>query len=233
MEPRSALPWVLSTIFHAALITALSVSVFIPSRDDRETGVVLSILPFADSFPDTFAGVVAPRGGAAASTRSGPAGRTIAPAPRVSADSAAGVTPSEGESLEAAVVTLPRSTAEEAPAEPATDAPVMDLNEPAVEQQVRDAQIGWEGSPRKLLSRRDPLFPALLSAVGQEVECEARILVSPSGAVTRVEITRSSGYIEIDASVEAALRDYLFSRANERKDAVGTIRFRFRLERQY
>jgi TonB family protein len=93
------------------------------------------------------------------------------------------------------------------------------------------AQIGWEGAQRKLLRRRDPEFPPLLSAIGQEIEGEARITVAASGAVVRVEITRSSGYIEIDASVEAALRDYLFSRADGRENAIGTVRFRFRLEK--
>ena len=68
--------------------------------------------------------------------------------------------------------------------------------------------------------------------MGQEIEGEARITVAPSGAVIRVEITRSSGYIEIDASVEAALRDYLFSRVDGRENAIGTVRFRFRLEKQ-
>jgi len=76
---------------------------------------------------------------------------------------------------------------------------------------------GWQGLPRKLVRRRNPEFPALLSALGQ---------------VTRVEITRSSGYIEIDASVEAALRDYLFSRVDGRVDSTGTVKFRFRLEKQ-
>jgi hypothetical protein len=47
-----------------------------------------------------------------------------------------------------------------------------------------------------------------------------------------VEITRSSGYIEIDASVEAALRDYLFSRVDGRVETAGTVHFRFRLEKQ-
>ena len=91
---------------------------------------------------------------------------------------------------------------------------------------------GWHGLPRKLVRRRNPEFPALLSAIGQEVEGEARITVAPSGIVTRVEITRSSGYIEIDASVEAALRDYLFSRVDGRDDSAGTVKFRFRLEKQ-
>ena len=74
--------------------------------------------------------------------------------------------------------------------------------------------------------------PSNLGASGQEVEGQARITVSPAGAVTRVEITRSSGYIELDASVEAALRDYLFSRVDGRKDSVGTVTFRFRLEKK-
>jgi TonB family protein len=94
-----------------------------------------------------------------------------------------------------------------------------------------DSQVGWDASSRKLIRRRDPKFPAVLSALGQEVECEARITVAPSGGVTRVEITRSSGYTEIDAGVEAALRDYLFSRADGSTETVGTVRFRFRLEK--
>jgi TonB family protein len=91
---------------------------------------------------------------------------------------------------------------------------------------------GWQGQPRRLIRKRDPEFPAVLSAAGQEIEGEARITVAPSGTVTRVEITRSSGYIEIDASVEAALRDYLFSRVDGTADTVGTVQFRFRLEKQ-
>jgi TonB family protein len=91
--------------------------------------------------------------------------------------------------------------------------------------------IRWDGVSRKLIRRRDPRFPAVLSALGQEVECEARITVAPTGGVTRVEITRSSGYTEIDAGVEAALRDYLFSRADGSAETVGTVRFHFRLEK--
>ena len=93
-------------------------------------------------------------------------------------------------------------------------------------------QVGWEGMPRKLIRKRTPEFPTVLSAIGQEIEGEARITVAPSGIVTRVEITKSSGYIEIDANVEAALRDYLFSRVDGRVETVGTVHFRFRLEKQ-
>jgi TonB family protein len=92
--------------------------------------------------------------------------------------------------------------------------------------------VGWEGVQRKLIRKRNPEFPTVLSAIGQEIEGEARINVDPSGNVTRVEITRSSGYIEIDASVAEALRYYLFSRVEGRIETVGTVHFRFRLEKQ-
>jgi outer membrane biosynthesis protein TonB len=92
--------------------------------------------------------------------------------------------------------------------------------------------VAWEGLPRKLIRRRVPEFPTILSAIGQEVELEAKITVAPLGNVTRVEITRSSGYIDIDASVEAALHDFVFSQVEGRTETVGTERFRFRLEKQ-
>jgi TonB family protein len=92
--------------------------------------------------------------------------------------------------------------------------------------------VGWVGIQRRLIHKPVPDFPAILSAIGQEIEGEAMISVAPSGIVTRVEITRSSGYIEFDASVEAALRDYLYSRVDGRTDTVGTVQFRFRLEKK-
>jgi TonB family protein len=64
------------------------------------------------------------------------------------------------------------------------------------------------------------------------VECVARITVSPSGTVTRVDMVKSSGYTEIDASIEGALRDYLFSKVEGKQNAVGTVNFRFRLEKR-
>jgi TonB family protein len=95
------------------------------------------------------------------------------------------------------------------------------------------AQIGWEGAPRTLLARPRLSFPKSLREYGLETECEARITVSPSGTVVQVEITKSSGYIEIDANVETALRGYVFARdyGFTRKNAVGNVRIRFRLEK--
>lgn len=95
-----------------------------------------------------------------------------------------------------------------------------------------EEDLGWEGSGRTLIRGVDPRFPESLAAAGVEAECEARITVSPAGNVVQVEITRGSGYIEIDSNVEAALRQFLFSRADSGAEAAGTVRFRFRLDRR-
>jgi TonB family protein len=94
------------------------------------------------------------------------------------------------------------------------------------------ARISWNGSSRKLIKRRDPQFPDVLAAAGQEVEGEALITVAPTGKVTRVRITKGTGYPAVDAAVENALHEYLFSRAAGAGDVQGTVTFRFRLERQ-
>jgi TonB family protein len=90
-------------------------------------------------------------------------------------------------------------------------------------------RIGWTGTARTVVRRVNPRFPTILSATGQEGEIEARITVSPLGAVVDVEITRSSGYIEIDAEFETVLRQWLFSRVEGKQNAVGTVSGRYRL----
>jgi TonB family protein len=95
------------------------------------------------------------------------------------------------------------------------------------------AEIGWESGVRSLLRRQALPFPKVLSAAGQEADCDARITVSALGTVTKVEIVKSSGYTEIDASVQSALSGYVFTRNydSEKKEAVGIVRFSFRLEK--
>lgn len=214
------LPLIITLAFHGALIIVLAIVVVSrPAQSVQEIGIDVSILSSAGS------GTAGDADAASIPARSIRPAMPEAPAqPRVSGDTPQGV--------EIREVPLPMASAE-APAVPPGDMQVDDSAQESTASQPRTGEgIGWEGSARKLIRKRVPEFPAQLSSAGQEVECEARITVAASGVVTRVEITRSSGYIEIDASVEAALRDYLFSRANERKDTVGTIRFRFRLERQ-
>lgn len=91
------------------------------------------------------------------------------------------------------------------------------------------ASIAWQGRSRGAIRRTNPEFPRVMSRTGQEGECVARITVTPSGTVSRVEIVRSSGYPEIDATVAGALRGWLFAKA-EGQSSVATISYPFRLE---
>ena len=94
------------------------------------------------------------------------------------------------------------------------------------------ARIDWTGAARTVVRSPNPRFPAILSETGQEAEVVARITVTPLGAVIDVEITRGSGYTEIDAAVETALRQWIFSRSEGKQNAVGTVSYRFPLEKR-
>ena len=223
MDLRRILPWIIALTVHAAIVIVfMDVIILPPPSGIAEIRLDLSTQSAGSDMRGTARMASRPERARSAALPYRP--RLAAP-PRVADESPRGVEMTEA---------LPETPAEEAPRISAAEAPLAEdaAQGPPVRDPQQDTRIGWEGPARKLVHKRDPAFPAQLSAAGQEVECEARITVAASGVVTRVEITRSSGYIEIDASVEAALRDYLFSRANERKDAVGTIRFSFRLERQ-
>jgi TonB family protein len=110
---------------------------------------------------------------------------------------------------------------------PATGAARTDAAAP--EPTVR---IGWTGATRTTVRSVNPRFPAILSETGQEAEVVARITVTPLGAVVDVEITRRSGYTEIDAAVETALRQWIFSRSEGKQNALGTVSYRFPLEKR-
>ena len=214
-----ALPWAMSLGIHGVvLLIPLSLIVSPAARPSPSTGVEISLVTAAGKAGSTL-GTRDP--GAAGRPASVAAGRPPGVAPLGPAANANGSMPlpSAQEVLSDLAALSP------SPQEPGTTigAPLSTLSQ--------GTQIGWAGAQRKLLRKRNPDFPSLLSAMGQEIEGEARITVAPSGAVVRVEITRGSGYIEIDASVEAALRDYLFSRVDGRENAIGTVRFRFRLEK--
>jgi TonB family protein len=220
-ERERALPLIITLEAHAVLLVVCAIIVVsTPAQNAREIGIDVSLQPDAgsgasegtheDSLPMRTIRSVRPQ--------------AIVPL-QVSGNSLQGVQEREDP--------LSMASAVEAPSVTPGDAHVDNADQESLLTQTKLGEsIGWEGSARTLIRTCDPAFPAQLSAAGQEVECEARITVAASGVVTRVEITRSSGYIEIDASVEAALHDCLFSRTHERKDTVGKIMFRFRLERQ-
>ena len=222
---RRALPWLVSIGAHLAGLAAVGILLAHP------TG--LMPVPRVDI---TFAGAPGTGRGEPQSGRGAAAGTpapTSAPA-SVSAGTAEQAPRTSGLSTEAVPVLGSRGAPDNAVPTPTAGDVLADAASvsPVATGSPSGTMVAFEGVQRRLIRKRNPEFPTVLSAIGQEVDVDARIAIAPSGNVTRVEITRSSGYIEIDASVEAALRDYLFSRINERKDTVGTIRFRFRLERQ-
>ena len=94
-----------------------------------------------------------------------------------------------------------------------------------------EPDLVWSGSGRRLLKQGDLYFPDILLQEAQEVDVEASFLVSPDGRVTKIEITRSSGYILVDRAIERALYEYLFEGSATGEMETGLIRFRFRLER--
>ncbi|MGA2977674.1 MAG: TonB family protein [Spirochaetia bacterium] len=240
MEAHRAFPWVVSLLLHAGLLL-VPVSILlapVPKTAAALGGVDVAIVASAGPGGEA-AGAVASSTAAEIVRLPRPGiqmGKLPAAAlPKVSSDLPNGVSPVEGLGSAASNSSIFQPAAQDVLA----DAAAVSLTSPktasatvAEGAQSPGTRIGWEGAPRRLIRKRDPQFPDVLSATGQEIEGEARITVAPSGVVTRVDITRSSGYTEIDASVEAALRDYLFSRVDGQGDAVGTVRFRFRLEKQ-
>jgi TonB family protein len=219
-DPWKALPWVASISLHATAFFFLAGLLMNAPHGEREpVRVELALSLAREDPPGGATGQPLPRRSARPPViRPAAVGVPHGEKPRVSP-------PNDPASGSASAGTYERSPWEQFWA---ADRP-EDTTIGPVERS--DGQLGGDMSSRKLIRRRDPTFPTVLSALGQEVECEARITVSPSGGVTRVEITRSSGYTEIDAGVEAALRDYLFSRADGSTDTVGTVRLRFRLEK--
>ena len=225
-DPWKALPWVASVSLHATaffFLAGLLMNVPAPERRDGGLELTLSLEPGG------------PRGAKAPAREAASVARPVARAvgATVPARPVAGVSKKEesrtAERDGAAAQPVPGQEDQATGWEQSWAADETGGTRAAFDG--GGGQIGWDSAARKLLRRKDPKFPAVLSALGQEVECEARITVAPSGGVTRVEITRSSGYTEIDAGVEAALRDYLFSRADGAAATVGTVRFRFRLEK--
>ncbi len=230
-----ALPWLISFGIHCAALLLLVGLVAVPAaRPAPFLAVDISLVGGAS--PEAVRTGPPRVGGAVVGASSGNARQNPAGSDAAVADAQAGrVAPLGGQNAPDPGA-LPLPSAQDVLADLASlgpSSPASPTTEAAGARTLsQGAQIGWEGAQRKLLRRRDPDFPPLLSAMGQEIEGEARITVAPSGDVIRVEITRSSGYIEIDASVVEALHDYLFSRIDGRENAIGTVRFRFRLEKQ-
>lgn len=240
--PYRALPWIASALLHALIL--LVPLGFLMSQSPLMGFTSGGSLEMAVALPSTGVAALGGTGGLPVSSSDRmnlprPASNSLKKSPqKMSYSSPQGVLEVEGPSPLSTIDSIPSPTAQEVlndlpVAATAASAPATaQIPDPSHTAEPGGAQIVWTQSPRKLIRRPDSVFPTVLSANGQEVEVEARITVSPAGRVTRVEITRSSGYDKVDASVEVALFDYLFSRVDGRSDTVGTVTFRFRLEKQ-
>ena len=229
MTLRRAAPWAVSLLAHAVLV------LFVPLGTDLrgmrvpapERRVVLEF-DDADRPPTDAEPSPPPAPSIGAADLALPASHALPPAAPL--DPVAEVPLSALAAAVAGGIPSPRDVLAALPVPSAPTATTAARADAATaEPSVR---IGWTGTPRTVVRSVNPRFPRILSETGQEAETGARITVTPLGAVIDVEITRSSGYIEIDAAVETALRQWLFSRSEGKQNAVGTVFYRFPLERR-
>jgi TonB family protein len=96
---------------------------------------------------------------------------------------------------------------------------------------AQETALEWEDRQRQMLRSPELRFPELLAEEGLEVDVEAAFAVAPNGQVTRVEITRSSGFASVDRAVVQALHNTLFDASPGDAEDQGRISFHFRLER--
>jgi outer membrane biosynthesis protein TonB len=224
---RWSVPWIVSLALHVAAIGAVAlVLVNKPALPPAAPALELLVVG-TGSGPRAGTG-----GGGSPSTPrerwTGPTARTASTSSRTTYESPRGTTTEASAGMASTAPALPamQEVLSDVPSSPAAPAySGTGGGDPGA------SPFGWEGPTRRVLRKRNPVFPTILSAAGQEVEIEARITVTPAGTVSRVEIVRGSGYIEIDARVKEALLDHLFSRVDGRENEVGTTSYRFRLER--
>jgi TonB family protein len=223
---RRAAPWIVSLLAHTLLVLLVPLSVDLGGMREPavERRVVLE-LDDGDRLPSETTVAAVP--GVDASDLPLPSRLARSDAPAVDAASSAALAPSPRTATAAVGVPSSREILESLP--PVTSAVGASVAAAAAEPTVR---VEWSGTPRTLSKEVRPRFPSILSATGQEAEVVARITVSPLGQVIDVEITRGSGYIEIDAAVESALRQCLYTRIEGKQNQIGTVYYRFPLEKR-
>lgn len=225
---RRAAPWIASLLAHALLVLLVPLSIDLGGR--REPVVERRVvLQFEDA--------ASPRAEPAAPSGPGIAGSELPPPSRLSLPDAPSVDTGPvtlsavGPRAVAAVSSVP-SASEILDALPAVTTATGAAARADAAASAPSVRVEWSGAPRTLSREVKPRFPSILSATGQEAEVVARITVSPLGAVIDVEITRPSGYTEIDAAVESALRQCLYTRIEGKQNQIGTVYYRFPLEKR-
>ena len=225
---RRAAPWIASLLAHVLLVLLVPLSVDLGSR--REPAVERRVvLQFEDEVPSRVE-PSAPAGPAiSTSDLPLPSRPSLPDAPSI--ETAPVMASAIGPSAVATTDAAPsaREILDSLPAVTVASTTAARTDAAASTPTVR---VEWSGTPRTLSREVKPRFPAILSTTGQEAEVVARITVSPLGAVIDVEITRGSGYIEIDAAVELALRQCLYARIEGKQNQIGTVYYRFPLEKR-
>ncbi len=223
---RRAAPWIVSLLAHALLVLLVPLSIDLGGRREPapERRVVLEF-DDEDRLPSEPTSAVVP--GLDAADLPLPSRLALSDAPAVDAASSAALVTSVRAATVAVGVPSSREILETLP--PVSTAVGASAATAAAEPSVR---VEWSGTPRTLSREVRPRFPSILSTTGQEAEVVARITVSPLGQVIDVEITRGSGYIDIDAAVESALRQSLYTRREGKQNQIGTVYYRFPLEKR-
>jgi TonB family protein len=224
---RRAVPWIASLFAHALLVLLVPLSVDLGSR--RAPAVERRVvLQFEDEVPSR-------------AQPSAPSGPTIAASdlplpsrPPLPDEPAVGTAPAVRYAIgpsAAAPEAAPsaREVLDSLPPVPVVASAAARADAASAAPTVK---VEWTGTPRTLIREKKLAFPAVLSTTGQEAEVVARITVSPLGQVIDVEITRGSGYTEIDAAVELALRQCLYARIEGKQNQIGTVYYRFPLEKR-
>jgi outer membrane biosynthesis protein TonB len=88
-------------------------------------------------------------------------------------------------------------------------------------------RVEWSGKPRPWIRKPELRYPSILSSTGLEADGAARVTVSPLGAVIDVEITRSTGYTEIDHDVAMALGSSFVARIEGKLNQTFMVYFSF------
>ncbi len=88
--------------------------------------------------------------------------------------------------------------------------------------------ISWGGEPRRLLYRKNPVLP--IEAKKRRVNYSGvfKILVDPQGKVVRVRTVKSTGYPDVDASIQQALYQWRFERGTT--SVWGTVKVEINLK---
>ena len=97
-------------------------------------------------------------------------------------------------------VSEPERVAEQVPTEPTPEQAELVVNEPA-------------SIAARVTERPDPPYPAMSVRLGEAGTVRCRLFIAATGAVTKVEIVRSSGFSRLDESARETLLTWRFEPA--------------------